>query len=206
MDPNWLRWSKELQAIAQNGLTFSQDVFDIERYQAVRRIASEMMATQSSLSGVAIAEIFGSEIGYATPKVDVRGAVFRGDGILLVREKSDGRWSLPGGWADVNYSPSENLVREIEEEAGLTARVIKLVAVLDRSKHPHIPAYPYHVYKLFFLCEAEDGAPQAGKETSETGFFRADSLPDISLGRVLPSQIERMFVHNRQRDLPAEFD
>ncbi len=122
MDPNWLRWSKELQAIAQNGLTFSQDVFDIERYQAVRRIASEMMATQSSLSGVAIAEIFGSEIGYATPKVDVRGADFRGDGILLVREKSDGRWSLPGGWADVNYSPSENLVREIEEEAGLSAR------------------------------------------------------------------------------------
>ncbi len=206
MDPSWLRWAKGLQAIAQNGLTFATDVYDRERYQAVREVAAEIMAAKSDTETPSVLQLFTRETGYATPKVDVRGAVFRDDGILLVREASDGRWSLPGGWADVNTSPSENIVREIVEESGFETRVQKLAAVLDRSRHPHVPATPYHVYKMFFICEIAGGAPKPNHEIHDVDFFREDAIPELSLGRVLPDQIARMFVHWRQPDLPTEFD
>jgi ADP-ribose pyrophosphatase YjhB (NUDIX family) len=206
MDPSWLRWARGLQAIAQNGLTFATDAYDRERYQAVRQVAAEMMAARSETDTESILQLFARETGYATPKVDVRGAVFRDDAILLVREASDGRWSLPGGWADVNESPSENIVREIAEESGFETRVRKLAAVLDRGRHPHVPAKPYHVYKMFFICEITGGAPKTNHEIHEVGFFREGAIPELSLGRVLPFQIERMFVHWRQPDLPTEFD
>ena len=206
MDPSWLRWARGLQAIAQNGLTYATDVYDKERYQAVREVAAEMMAARSESDTESILQLFSQETGYATPKVDVRGAVFRDDAILLVREASDGRWSLPGGWADVNASPSENIVREISEESGFETKVRKLAAVLDRGKHPHVPAMPYHIYKLFFICEITGGAPKPNHEIRDVGFFKEDAIPELSLGRVLPCQIERMFVHWRQPDLPTEFD
>jgi ADP-ribose pyrophosphatase YjhB (NUDIX family) len=206
MDPSWLRWARGLQAIAQNGLTFATDAYDRERYQAVRQVAAEMMAARSETDTESILQLFARETGYATPKVDVRGAVFRDDAILLVREASDGRWSLPGGWADVNESPSENIVREIAEESGFETRVRKLAAVLDRGRHPHVPPKPFHVYKMFFICEITGGAPKTNHEIHEVGFFREGAIPELSLGRVLPFQIERMFVHWRQPDLPTEFD
>ncbi len=206
MDPSWLRWARGLQAIAQNGLTYATDVYDQERYQAVREVAAEMIAARAGTDRESVLDLFAKETGYATPKVDVRGAVFRDDGILLVREASDGRWSLPGGWADVNDSPSENIVREIAEESGFETRVRKLAAVLDRGRHPHVPAEPYHVYKMFFICEITGGALKPNHEILDIGFFRADNLPDLSLDRVLPAQIERMFDHVRQPDLPTEFD
>ncbi len=206
MDPSWLRWAKGLQAIAQNGLAYAKDAYDKERYEAVRGIAAEMMAAGGDTDTETVLELFAQETGYATPKVDVRGAVFRDDGILLVREASDGKWSLPGGWADVNTSPSENIVREISEESGFETRVQKLAAVLDRSRHPHVPAMPYHVYKMFFICEITGGAPKPNHEIHDVGFFGEDSIPELSLSRVLPAQIARMFVHWRQPDLPTEFD
>ncbi len=206
MDPSWLRWAKGLQAIAQNGLTYAADVYDKERYQAVREVAAEMMAERSESDTASVLQLFYEETGYATPKVDVRGAVFRDDAILLVREVSDGRWALPGGWADVNDSPSENIVREISEESGFETRVRKLAAVLDRSRHPHVPAMPYHVYKMFFICEITGGAPKPNHEIHEVRFFKEDEIPELSPGRVLPFQIERMFIHWRQPDLPTEFD
>ena len=206
MDPSWLRWAKGLQAIAQNGLTYATDVYDRERYQAVREVAAEMMAERSETDTDSVLQLFSQETGYATPKVDVRGAVFRDDAILLVREVGDGRWSLPGGWADVNVSPSENIVREIAEESGFETKVRKLAAVLDRGKHPHVPAMPYHIYKLFFICEITGGAPKPNHEIHEVGFFQEDAIPELSLGRVLPCQIDRMFAHWRQPDLPTEFD
>jgi ADP-ribose pyrophosphatase YjhB (NUDIX family) len=206
MDPSWLRWAKGLQAIAQNGLTFATDVYDKERYEAVREVAAEMMAERSESNSEAILQLFTRETGYATPKVDVRGAVFRDDAILLVREASDGKWSLPGGWADVNESPSENIVREIAEESGFETTVRKLAAVLDRSRHPHVPAKPYHVYKMFFVCEITGGAAKPNHEIHEVGFFKEGAIPELSLGRVLPFQIERMFDHWRRPDLPTEFD
>lgn len=207
MEPQWLNWAKRLQAIAQNGLTFSEDKpFDLERYEAIRRIAAEMMATAAQTELQPVLDLFAGEVGYATPKVDVRAAVFRDEEILLVKEQSDGMWTLPGGWADVSESPSENIVREVYEEAGFHVRVAKLAAVYDRSKHPHRPPFPHHVYKLFFLCEIIDGTATPSVETSEVGFFAEKAIPPLSINRVTPAQVARMFEHYHRPDLPADFD
>ena len=154
-------------------------------------------------------KLFAAETGYATPKVGVRGAVFGEDGrILLVREVADsGRWSLPGGWAEVNQSPSESVVREVLEESGFAVSVRKLAAVYDRSRHPHLPPRPFHIYKLFFVCDVVGGKAQTSSETREVAFFAEDEVPgDLSIGRVLPYQITRMFEHARSSTLPTDFD
>jgi ADP-ribose pyrophosphatase YjhB (NUDIX family) len=209
MEPVWLVWARGLQAIAQTGLTFATNTYDRERYMAIRSLAAEMMATQSYADFGRVEALFTEQTGYATPKVDVRGAVFHEDThILLVREIADsGRWTVPGGWADVNESPSESVVREVKEESGLEVRVRKLAAVYDRARHPHTPSHPFHVFKLFFICDVIGGAPKVGLETSEVAFFDENEIPkDLSVGRVLPHQIKRMFDHARQRDLPTDFD
>jgi ADP-ribose pyrophosphatase YjhB (NUDIX family) len=207
MDPKWLIRAKELQSIAQIGLAFVKDPFDEERYRAIRRLASEMMAEGSGEPAERIEALFAGETGYATPKIDVRGAVIRDGRILLVREVLDrGRWTLPGGWADVNESPSSSVEREVREESGFETRATKLAAVWDRSLHPHDPPLPFHVYKMFFLCEVTGGAPATSVETSGVGFFAPDDLPELSTGRVLASQIRRLFEHHEQPDLPTDFD
>jgi ADP-ribose pyrophosphatase YjhB (NUDIX family) len=150
--------------------------------------------------------MFGREKGYATPKVDVRGAAFRDGRILLVKEAIDGLWTLPGGWADVGDSPSEAIRREMVEESGFEVEVVKLCAVYDRSKHPHRPAFPFHLYKMFFLCEITGGEAKTSHETLEVGFFAEDALPPLSEGRVLPFQIKTMFDHYRDRSLPTYCD
>src|ERR1700728_540818 len=152
-EPNWLLWARELQAIAQTGLTFSGDRYDIERYQRLRAIAVTMLAAGSGTRGERISALFEQDLGYPTPKVDVRGAVFRDERILLVREISDGRWTLPGGWADVNQSAQECVEREIQEESGVQARALKLAAVWDYRRQGHVYSHPYSIYKLFFICE-----------------------------------------------------
>ena len=144
--------------------------------------------------------------GYATPKVDVRGAAFRDDKILLVREARDGGWTLPGGWADPGQSPAEAVVREVFEESGFHVRVTKLAALYDRSKHPHMPRAPFHVYKLFFLCEITGGSATVSHETTAVDFFPEDAIPNLSIDRTLPFQIARMFDHHRTRTLPTDFD
>lgn len=207
MENKWMKWGRALQVIAQNGLAYSTNVFDIERFEAVRKIAAEILADHASMEAGQVEDVFALEKGYATPKVDVRGAVFQDDRILLVRENLDGgRWTLPGGWADVTDSPSEAVAREIVEEAGYETRVAKLAAVYDRSRHGH-PQYYFSIYKLFFICEITGGAPAA--ETIETGgaaFFPEDDLPELSLGRVTPEEIHTLFRHYRRPDLPTEFD
>lgn len=206
MEPQWLDWAKRLQAIAQNGLTYATDPFDQERYEGIRRIAAEMMANGSDAGIGEILGLFSDQQGYATPKVDVRGVVFQDDKILLVHERRDGGWTLPGGWADVSESPRECVEKEVREEAGYTIRATKLLAVYDRSKHPHEPPFAFHIYKLFFLCEITGGAPKESVETSGIGFFDEGSLPPLSLSRVLPRQIERMFDHARHPEWPTDFD
>jgi ADP-ribose pyrophosphatase YjhB (NUDIX family) len=209
MEPVWLVWARGLQAIAQTGLTFATNAYDRERYMAICSLAADMMATQSDADFGRVAALFAEQTGYATPKVDVRGAVFDNDNrILLVREIADSeRWTIPGGWADVNQSPSESVIREVQEEAGLEVRVRKLAAVYDRARHPHTPPHAFHVYKLFFICDVIGGTPKAGLETSEAAFFGQNEIPaDLSVGRVLPHQIERMFEHARCIDLPTDFD
>jgi ADP-ribose pyrophosphatase YjhB (NUDIX family) len=208
IEPNWLVWARRLQAIAQTGLTFVQDPFDHERYEQIRALAAEIMAAHSNTEAALIESLFAEQSGYATPKVDVRAAVFRDDGsLLMVREVTDGRWSLPGGWADVNQSAREAVIREVHEESGFEVEPLKLAAVFDRSKHPHVPARPFHVYKHFFICAIRGGEPRTSLETTEIGFFTEENLPaDISIGRVVPYQIGRMFAHHRAPDLPTEFD
>ncbi|HQN34526.1 MAG TPA: NUDIX hydrolase [Sedimentisphaerales bacterium] len=206
MEPNWLRWAKQVAALAQNGLTFSDNPYDIERYEQLREIAAEMMADGFDLDKKSVIDLLSREEGYATPKVDVRGAAFRDGKILLVREALDGGWTLPGGWADPCQSPSEAVVREIFEESGFEARVRKLAAVYDRSKHPHLPPIPFHIYKLFFLCEITGGQATESHETTGVGFFAEDAIPALSISRTLPFQIARMFDHLRDPALPTDFD
>ena len=209
MEPVWLVWARELQAVAQTGLTFATNGYDRERYTAIRSLAAQIMATQSDADFGRVEALFAEQAGYATPKVDVRGAIFdENSRILLVREIADaGRWTMPGGWADVNQSPAESIIREVREEAGLEVRVRKLAAVYDRARHPHQPPHPFHVFKLFFICEVIGGTPEPGTETSEVAFFAENEIPgDLSLGRVVPHQIGRMFEHARHRDLPTDFD
>ncbi|MBD2099884.1 NUDIX hydrolase [Leptolyngbya sp. FACHB-261] len=205
MEPKWLEWAKQLQAIAQNGLTFADSPFDLERYTQIREIASEIMAAHTGVEPTYVRELFAGEVGYATPKVDVRGAVFRDNTILLVKEREDGCWTLPGGWADVGESPGNSVVREIAEESGYHTRVLKLAALYDRSRHPH-PPLVHHVYKVFFICELLSGTPSSSIETDGAEFFAETALPELSLGRVTPGQIARLFEHYRHMDWPTDFD
>ena len=207
MEPQWLRWAKELQAIAQIGLTYSSEShFDVERYKRIREIAAEMLSSFSGIEKQEILELFRREQGYATPKVDVRGVVFQDSRILLVKEAADGGWTLPGGWADVNESPKESVEREVREESGYEVQAVKLLAVYDRSKHNHTPAFPFHVYKLFILCEVLGGEAAVSAETSDVGFFGEAQLPELSISRVTEKQIRRLFEHHRNPDWASDFD
>jgi ADP-ribose pyrophosphatase YjhB (NUDIX family) len=209
MEPNWLVWGRALQALAQTGLTYATDQFDRDRYAAVRAIAAQIMAATAGIEAGEIEAVFAAERGYATPKVGVRAAVFRDDGaILMVREASDGRWALPGGWADVNDSPRESIEREVREETGFQVVARKLAAVYDRSGPAGMPTmWPFHIYRLFFLCDIVGGAAQTSYETSEVAFFAESEIPtDLSANRSVRTHIERMFAHFRVPGLPTEFD
>ena len=205
MDTPWLAWVRRLQAIAQTGLTFSEDTYDRERYEQIRDIAAEIVAGHTGMDATAIVDLFRGQEGYATPKVDVRGAVFDGERLLLVRERIDGLWTLPGGWADVGDSPAEAVVREIREESGYEARATRLVALYDRNKQGH-PPMPFHAYKAFFLCDLLGGSAAVSHETTAVGFFARTEIPPLSTGRVTTHQIERMFAHRDNPELPTEFD
>ncbi|AJY74410.1 NUDIX hydrolase [Paenibacillus beijingensis] len=192
MEIKGLEWAKQIQAIAQTGLTYAKDVYDIERYEALREISIDMLANYMLVGKDEIKLAFASDEGYATPKVDIRGVVFKDDRVLLVREKLDGAWSLPGGWADIGYSPSEVAVKEIKEEAGFDVAPVRLLAVLDKKFHGH-PPDPFHIYKLFIECEIVGGQAAGGVETSAVAFFEEDKLPELSLGRNTEEQIRTMF-------------
>jgi ADP-ribose pyrophosphatase YjhB (NUDIX family) len=204
-EPEWLVMGRELRAIAQIGLTFAKDPFDRQRYTRIRELAASLLARSSGADEATILDLFLQDAGYATPKVDVRGAAFRDGRILLVREVSDGRWTLPGGWTDVNQTAADCVVREIAEESGFAARAVKLAAVHDyglRNAGPHLDS----IYKMFFLCELTGGEARTSDETSEVAFFARDSLPPLSLGRSTAEQIELMFRHAERPDLPTDFD
>lgn len=206
MDPQWLDWAKRLQAIAQTGITYSKDHYDTERYEAVRRIATEILGAGTGAASLEpITDLLTRDKGYATPKVDVRAAVIHENRILLVKETEDGGWSLPGGWADIGDVPSLAAVREVREESGYTVVARKLAALLDRNLHGH-PFFPYHAYKLYFLCDLVGGQATPSYETDGVGFFSEDSLPPLSLTRVMPTQIALMFEHYRHPEMPTTYD
>lgn len=206
MPPKWLEWSRKLQALAQAGLTYSQNEFDLERYRTIRALAAEIAAEGSGVTTSRVETLFVGDEGYATPKLDVRAAVFQQGKILLVRETMDGgRWTVPGGWIDPGDAPAEAAERELFEETGYTGRVLKLAAVYDRDRHGH-PPHLYAIYKLFFVCEITGGHAVESIETGESAFFSPDALPELSLARINPDEIAMLFRHYNHPALPTEFD
>jgi ADP-ribose pyrophosphatase YjhB (NUDIX family) len=205
MPLTWLDCARRLQAIAQSGLAYSPNQYDLERYEALREIAAEIMAQASDSPIDTIRDLFRAQSGYATPKVDMRAAIFREGRILLVEEREESAWSLPGGWADVGESPSDAVVREVREESGYEARAVKLLALYDRNRHGH-PPFPFHAYKLFFQCELTGGEPALSNETSAVDWFAEDNLPPLSTTRVTAAQIHRFFEHSRNPAWPTDFD
>ena len=205
MDPKWLEWAKSLQTMSQTGLTYAKDPYDIERYKIIRDMAAEMMATQTDADYAYIKGLFSHEEGYATPKVDVRAAAFRDGRVLLVKERSDGGWTLPGGWADVGEGPSEATAREVREESGYEVHVTRLLALYDKARHDHPPS-AYYTYKVYFDCEVIGGAPRNSSETDGVDFFDVKKLPPLSLERITPALIARLFELHQNPGLPTDFD
>jgi ADP-ribose pyrophosphatase YjhB (NUDIX family) len=183
MEPKWLSWAKQLQSIAQAGLAYSKDKYDIEK----------------------IKNLFCNESGYQTPKVDIRGAVFKEDKILLVKEKNNGFWSIPGGWAEFNLSIKENVIKEVKEEAGLDVVPKRLIAVLDSNKH-NKPVSAYGIYKIFVLCEFKGGNFESNIETDESGYFKLSDLPPLSIDRITKEQIKLCFKAKYNDNFLAIFD
>ena len=208
-DPSWLLWARELAALSQTGLSYDPHPYDRERYTRIRQIAADMLASGSGEPAPQILHLLQGETSYTTPKLDVRGAVFDAENrLLLVREIADGhRWTLPGGWADVNLTPAENTIREVREESGYHVRIRKLAAVWDRTRQGHAPRL-FSCAKLFFLCEPVAGEPRTSHETSQIGWFTQPDLPldDLSRERVLPHQLHRLFTHHHNHALPTDYD
>lgn len=205
MEPKWLEWAKQLQSIAQAGLTYSKDIYDLERFESLREISVDIIAHHTEMDKTAIRDLFANETGYATPKIDIRAVVFRDNKILMVREKMDGDWSLPGGWGDIGLTPSEVAIKETKEESGFDVKAIKLISVLDKKCHPH-PSSLYYVYKMFIQCEIIGGQAEEGMETNAVAFFAENELPSLSIARNTASQIKLAFRHLRYPQEPAYFD
>ena len=204
MNEKWLQWAIELQSIGQTGLSYVKDVYDKERYERIREIAAEMIEYKTEIPIEKIKTLFCNEIGYQTPKIDTRAAIFNDDKILLVQEK-DGRWSLPGGWCEVNLSIKENTIKEVKEEAGLDVIPKRVIAIHDKKKH-NIQQYPYGVCKIFILCIATGGSFQKNSETLQSKYYSIDKLPALSEEKNSREQIELCFKAYRDQNWQVEFD
>jgi ADP-ribose pyrophosphatase YjhB (NUDIX family) len=199
----------ELAGIAQTGLSYDPHVYDADRYRHVAEAAVKLFSAVGTLDPTLTREVISADVGHATPKVDARGAVFRDGEVLLVREATDGLWTLPGGWVDPVDTPSSAVAREIREEAGVEVEVLELAAVLDRATQGHLPVIPASVFKLHFVCRLVDPAavPQAdGVETPDARFWPLDALPPLSLSRIFPRQIALLAAHAATPGQPAYFD
>lgn len=188
---NWLQWAIELQSLAQAGLTYCKDVYDKERYERIREISAEIVSHMTDISQSKVKELFCNESGYQTPKLDTRAAIFENEKILLVRE-NNGKWSLPGGWVDVNVSVGENVVKEVKEEAGLDVVAEKVIAIQDRAKH-NLPAYAYGICKIFVQCSVIGGQFQANSEATESCYFSMFELPELATEKNTKEQIQMCF-------------
>jgi ADP-ribose pyrophosphatase YjhB (NUDIX family) len=205
MEQKWLYWASQLQSIAQAGLTFCADRYDLDRYEKIKSIAIEILHEYTDIDHKKIRELFASETGYQTPKVDIRASVFKGDKILMVREKVDGAWSLPGGWADVNTSVSESVIRECLEEAGAIVKPRRIIAIHLGNKHNN-PLFPYTIYKIFVECELVENSFKNNTETLEAGFFDAGKLPELSADRNTAGQINMCFEAKKHKIFETIFD
>lgn len=206
MDKNekWLQWAVELQAIAQSGLFYGKDKFDLERYERIREISAEMISYKTDISVEKVKNLFCNDSGYQTPKIDTRAAIFR-DGKILFVQETNGTWSLPGGWVDVDLSVEENTIKEVKEEAGLDVKVKRIIAVQDREKH-NLPIYAYKVCKIFMQCEVTGGAFTPNIETTGYAYFGLDELPCLAEEKNNREQIEMCFTAMRAETWEALYD
>lgn len=206
MDKNerWLDWAIELQSLAQAGLFYGKDRFDLERYERIREVAAEMISYKSEIPVDKVRDLFCNEVGYQTPKLDTRAAIFQGDRILLVKE-NNGTWSLPGGWVDVNVSVKENTVKEVKEEAGLDVSADLIIAVQDREKH-NLPVYAYKVCKIFVLCSVLGGSFEPNIETVESRYFALNELPPLATEKNNEEQIAMCFEAHKAEHWTTRFD
>jgi ADP-ribose pyrophosphatase YjhB (NUDIX family) len=205
MENKWIYWAQKLQSIAQAGLAYSKDKYDIERFQQIRDLSVEILEEYTELGEEKIKALFCNESGYQTPKVDIRAAIFKDSKILLVKESIDGCWSLPGGWADVDLSVKENIIKEAKEEAGVNVLPKRIIAILDRNKH-NSPVSVYGIYKIFVLCELIDGAFEENIETEASGFFSLSNLPPLSIDRITEKQIEMCLQAQLEDNFQPIFD
>ncbi|SFW49479.1 ADP-ribose pyrophosphatase YjhB, NUDIX family [Sinomicrobium oceani] len=206
MDDDILNMLKRLRAIADTGLLYAKDDYDIERYEEIRELNTRLMGKYTGHEKKNLVKMFPAVTDYPTAKVDVRGLVLSPDrGILLVRERADGKWSLPGGWADIGFTPSETIIKEFEEETGLDVRPVRLLGVMDKKMHPH-PPQPFYVYKMVFYCETLSGTLQKGFDVLDVGYFSINALPELSEDRILKSQIEMLYRKVISEDKVPYFD
>ena len=203
--PSWLKWSQKIQALSQTGLNFCTNEFDRERYLKLGAIAAEIVETHTRLSKENIIENFSLQSGYATPKVDVRGVLIRENKILLIQERSDNKWSLPGGWADVGDLPSEMVVREVWEESGFKVEAKKLIGVYDANRDSR-PLEFYHAYKIIFLCEITGGHARPSYETLAVDFFDFENLPPLSSSRTNERHLKEIIKHLKNPNSPTYFE
>lgn len=203
--PRWLEWAREIQALAQTGQAFTKSHYDRLSFERLQAIAAEILAEHTQLDPFEAARLFSMEPGYATPKVDVRAAVVREGNILLVRETADGKWAMPGGWADVGDRPSETAERETREESGFEVRAVRLVGAFDANRGARASVF-FHAVKLVFLCELVGGEARPSMETLDVGFFDFDDLPSLSEQRTNLRHLEEVRAHLRDPLRPAAFD
>ena len=200
----WFSWAQELQALAQDGLAYTQNVFDRERFERIREISAEILSYETELPKEKVQDLFCGESGYQTPKLDTRAAIFKDDKILLVKE-NDGLWSMPGGWVDVTELISSNTVKEVWEEAGLKAKAVRLIALHDRKQH-NLPKYIYNITKAFVLCKAEEGEFKQNSETTASGYFSLDNLPPLAENKNNYEQIKMCFDAKEDENWRVIFD
>lgn len=204
MEDKWLSWATEIQAIAQAGLTYGEDAFDRERYTRLREISAQILAQHTDLPVEKVANLFCNEEGYQTPKADTRAVIIRDGAILLVRE-NDGRWAMPGGWADIGLTLSQNVEKETKEEAGLDVVATRVLAIHNHATHNH-PPLPWSIWKIFVACEVRGGEFVQNVETTASGYFTPDRLPPLAEGKTTREQIELCLELAADDARPVEFD
>ena len=202
--PKWLEWAQEIFSLSQSGITYSGNQYDIDRYRRLQEITAEMIASQSEMGKESVLESFSMQAGYITPKVDVRGAVVRENKILLIQERADDKWAMPGGWADLGDSPASVAEREVFEESGFHVKAEKVVAVIDANRIR--PMEFYHAYKIIFLCTILDGEPRVSYETLAVDFFDMKDLPPLSIYRTNENMLREVFAHVQDPERPTAFD
>lgn len=201
----WLKWAIEIQGLAQSGLAYTTNVYDIERYERLREISAEMIEEKSNINLEKVKDLFCKETGYQTPKIDTRAAIFKDNKILLVHE-NNGTWSLPGGWCDVLESVKSNTIKEVKEEAGLDVKATKIIAVQDRNKHNR-PIYAYGICKIFVMCEIIGGEFKENIETTEMKYFALDELPEnFANEKCTKEQVEMCFRAKDDENWKVQFD